>query len=460
MARLRPVKDIVHLFILRNGEEDVERWVDEVVDILTKKNIHCLKEEDFIYVGENLFVSLERSINLAENVMVVLTEGFLLKNQSRYRFHLALKQSIERQVPFIPVLSFNVKPPPEIAIRECLWVDFSDGARKDDVEKIERALHQKSVTLSDIEKMLLICEEKLKRAPSALILCLPQIPQFKRICSVFKEINNQNSRQEKNANYFKLEEIRSRTRSDVSGMKNVKKVIEGRKGYKLSVLNHLFILGNGEEEVERWVDEVVDILMKKNIRCVKEDCHFVGENLFVSLQRSINSAENIMVVLSEKFLTNSKNMYKFHLALNQSIERRIPLLPVLSLYMNSPSELDIMKCMRVNFSKSAKKDDVERIIKAIGQESVTLSEIEKCLFLCEEKLRKAPNAVKLDLRMSSLFRRVSSVFKELNNQTSCQERSDSYPRWQEIRRRSKSDASGMKNMKSVRGWGKRNPPVY
>ena len=47
MARLRPVKDIVHLFILRNGEEDVERWVDEVVDILTKKNIHCLKEADF-----------------------------------------------------------------------------------------------------------------------------------------------------------------------------------------------------------------------------------------------------------------------------------------------------------------------------------------------------------------------------------------------------------------------------
>ena len=55
---------------------------------------------------------------------------------------------------------------------------------------------------------------------------------------------------------------------------------------------------------------------------------------------------------------------------------------------------------------------------------------------------------------------MSSVFKELNNQTSRQERSDSYPRWQEIRRRSKSDASGMKNMKSVRGWGKRNPPVY
>ena len=460
MARLRPVKDIVHLFILRNGEEDVERWVDEVVDILTKKNIHCLKEEDFTYVGENLFVSLERSINLAENVMVVLTEGFLLKNQSRYRFHLALKQSIERQIPFIPVLSFNVKPPTEIAIRECLWVDFSDGARKDDVEKIERALHPKSVTLSDIEKMLLICEEKLKRAPSALILCLPQIPQFKMICSVFKEINNQNSRQEKNANYFKLEEIRSRTRSDVSGMKNVKKVIEGRKGYKLSVLNHLFILGNGEEEVERWVDEVVDILMKKNIRCVKEDFHFVGENLFASLQRSINSAENIMVVLSEKFLTNSMNMHKFNLTLNQSIERRIPLLPVLSLNMNSPSEIDIMKCLRVNFSKTAKKDDVERIIKAIGQESVTLSEIEKCLFLCEEKLRKAPNAVKLDLRMSSLFRRVSSVFKELNNQTSCQGRSDSYPRWQEIRRRSKSDASGMKNMKSVRGWGKRNPSVY
>ena len=349
MAPLRPVKDIVHLFILRNGEEDVERWVDEVVDILTKKNIHCLKEEDFIYVGENLFVSLERSINLAENVMVVLTEGFLLKNQSRYRFHLALKQSIERQIPFIPVLSFNVKPPTEIAIRECLWVDFSDGARKDDVEKIERALHQKSVTLSDIEKMLLICEEKLKRAPSALILCLPQIPQFKRICSVFKEISNQISRQEKNANYFKLEEIRSRTRSDVSGMKNVKKVIEGRKGNKFSVLNHFFILGNGEEEVERWVDEVVDILMKKNIRCVKEGFHFVGENFFASLQLSINSAENIMVVLSEKFLTNSKNMYKFHLALYQSIERRIPLLPVLSLNMNSPSEIDIMKCLRVNF---------------------------------------------------------------------------------------------------------------
>lgn len=80
--------------------------------------------------------------------------------------------------------------------------------------------------------------------------------------------------------------------------------------------------------------------------------------------------------------------------------------------------------------------------------------------LMRGKTEKSPNAVKLDLRMSSLFRRVSSVFKELNNQTSCQERSDSYPRWQEIRRRSKSDASGMKNMKSVRVWGKRNPPVY
>lgn len=33
MERTYPFKDMVHLFILTNGEEEVERWIDELVDI-------------------------------------------------------------------------------------------------------------------------------------------------------------------------------------------------------------------------------------------------------------------------------------------------------------------------------------------------------------------------------------------------------------------------------------------
>lgn len=95
MERTYPFKDMVHLFILTNGEEEVERWIDELVDILRNKQIRCLKEKDFTYVGENVFASLERSINLAENVMVVFSKGFLRTSQLMYNFNLVLKHSIE-----------------------------------------------------------------------------------------------------------------------------------------------------------------------------------------------------------------------------------------------------------------------------------------------------------------------------------------------------------------------------
>ena len=151
MERTYPFKDMVHLFILTNGEEEVERWIDELVDILRNKKIRCLNEKDFTYVGENVFASLERSINSAENVMVVFSQGFLRTSKLMYKFNLVLNHSIERKIPFLPVISFNITPPKAINILECLRVDFSIFPLQKDIDKIERSLFRKKVTVLEIE---------------------------------------------------------------------------------------------------------------------------------------------------------------------------------------------------------------------------------------------------------------------------------------------------------------------
>lgn len=229
MERTYPFKDMVHLFILTNGEEEVERWIDELVNILRNKQIRCLKEKDFTYVGENVFASLERSINLAENVMVVFSKGFLRTSQLMYNFNLVLKHSINRNIPFLPVISLNITPPKEIDILECLRVDFSIFPLQKDIEKIERSVFRKKVTVLEIEHYLLGFEEILKAASPEVLSDLAKSAPFKRIC-------------------FYLDEIRSnrplhvgikRSKSDVSCMKNVK-TVRGCKKRNAILKSHSF----------------------------------------------------------------------------------------------------------------------------------------------------------------------------------------------------------------------------
>lgn len=161
-----------------------------------------------------MFASLERSINSAENVMVVFSKGFLRTSKLMYKFNLVLNHSIERKKPFLPVISLNITPPEAIDILECLRVDFSIFPLQKDIEKIERSVFRKKVTVLEIEHYLLGFEEILKAASPEVLSDLAKSAPVKRIC-------------------FYLDEIRSnrplrvgikRSKSDVPCMKNVKTV--------------------------------------------------------------------------------------------------------------------------------------------------------------------------------------------------------------------------------------------
>lgn len=231
MARTLRFEDHrIHLFILKNDDnEEVERWINELIHTLKTQNIVCLKEGDYEKVGENVYTSLERAMLSAENVMVVLSDGFVSNKDLMFRFQLALQSCLTRQIPFLPVISINVlEPPLELTTTVCLKVDFSKKLRQDDVRKLEQALNlaeKRSTTLFELEKYMLIFDEKIIAASPAVLSQLSSSPTFKELLSFLNDINNRYNGQEKEENGHTKRILVKRSKSDASVIKSVK----GRK---------------------------------------------------------------------------------------------------------------------------------------------------------------------------------------------------------------------------------------
>ncbi|XP_061166064.1 uncharacterized protein LOC133174989 [Saccostrea echinata] len=224
----RFLKEEIHLFILTHGEEEeVSNWVCELVTALQSKNIHCVKEEDYAMVGENVYCSLERSINSSRNVMVVISPGFLRKADLTERLNLAFKQTIEREIPLIPVLSVNIPVTPYIlSTTVCMYVDFSRNLLQEDVKKIERSLRrkeEKGTTKEEIDQILLSLDKAIDQAPFHVLSAVRSTPRFKKLCQFFSGSKKRNrSNFEEKENGF-LVTIR-RTLSDTSGMYQLKEL--------------------------------------------------------------------------------------------------------------------------------------------------------------------------------------------------------------------------------------------
>lgn len=228
MARTLRFEDYwIHLFILKNDDnEEVERWINELIHTLKTQNIVCLKEGDYEKVGENVYVSLERAMVSAENVMVVLSDGFVRNKNLMFRFQLALERCLTRQIPFLPVISINIlEPPLELTTTVCLKVDFSKKLRQDDVKKLEQALNladKRSTTISELEKFMLIFDEKIRAASPAVLSQFSSTPKFKDLLSFFNDINNRYNGQEKEENGHTKRILVKRSKSDGSVIKSVK----------------------------------------------------------------------------------------------------------------------------------------------------------------------------------------------------------------------------------------------
>lgn len=232
MARTLRFEDHrIHLFILKNDDnEEVERWINELIQTLKTKNIVCIKEGDYEKVGENVYASLERAMLSVENVMAVLSDGFVSSKYLMFRFQLALQNCLERQIPFLPVISINfLEPPLELTTTVCLKVDFSEKLRQTDVKKIEQALNladKRPATFSDLENVMLIFDEKIRAGSPAELFQLSSLPEFKELLSFLNDINNRYNGQDKEENDgHRKRIIVKRSKSDASVIKSVK----GRK---------------------------------------------------------------------------------------------------------------------------------------------------------------------------------------------------------------------------------------
>lgn len=220
----------IHLFILKNdADEEVERWIEELIHTLKAQNIVCLKEGDYEKIGENVFASLQRAIKSAENVMVVLSDGFINNGHLMFKFYFALHRCLTRKIPFLPVLSINVlEPPIELSTTICLKVDFSEKLKENDVRKLEQALNLADIipnTLSELEKDLLILGEKIKAASPAVLTQLSHSSEFKEVLSLFNNINNGDNSEGKEGKGQQKRKFVQRSKSDGSVIKSVK----GRK---------------------------------------------------------------------------------------------------------------------------------------------------------------------------------------------------------------------------------------
>lgn len=146
-----------------------------------------------------------------------------------FRFQLALQRCLTRQIPFLPVISINVlEPPLELTTTVCLKVDFSKKLRQDDVRKLEQALNlaeKRSTTLFELEKYMLIFDEKIIAASPAVLSQLSSSPKFKELLSFLNDINNRYNGQEKEENGHTKRILVKRSKSDASVIKSVK----GRK---------------------------------------------------------------------------------------------------------------------------------------------------------------------------------------------------------------------------------------
>lgn len=123
----------------------------------------------------------------------------------------------------------NITPPKEIDILECLRVDFSIFPLQKDIEKIERSVFRKKVTVLEIEHYLLGFEEKLKAASPEVLSDLAKSAPFKRICLYLDEIRSNRP----------LHVGIKRSKSDVSCMKNVK-TVRGCKKRNAILKSHSF----------------------------------------------------------------------------------------------------------------------------------------------------------------------------------------------------------------------------
>lgn len=232
VSKALPIGDI-HLFILKyNEDEGVERWVNELIQTLKSKNIRCLKEDEYTVIGDNVYDSLERSINSSENVMVVITEGFLTKGYLTLRLHLALKQTVEKNIQFLPVLSDDIaieNIPFCLCTTTCLYVDFSKDLLQLDVDKIVKSLQLKGrnvTTVAELENILRIFSEAIDLATPQVLSDIQNVTLFKKVRSFFAGRGKRSFLKREENNKSTAVTIR-RAASDTSDMRSLKRLRAG-----------------------------------------------------------------------------------------------------------------------------------------------------------------------------------------------------------------------------------------